>query len=265
MMQIMRIYIFRAAIIAGLFNAGIISAGPSAGGTEAKRLEASYPICVPTNGQVMCLTICEECALEFVWVERLKAWVSRRPVSRGEYHHYRADRSGPEEGQPAPQENARQPVAGVSFKEAENYAAWVNARARAALPLNAVVSLPRAGDMVYLNAGYRWEEKDEPSAWLKCYGLHCSAVPDVPFMTIGDVTGKQAEGSPDEAPGQVVLENRMREWTAEDAGGLQVMNGPTLMQLLEEYATFKYSYSDNAFLDASVKGALLGFRLVIRQ
>lgn len=261
----MRIYIFQAAIIAGLFHAGIISAGPSAGGAEAKRLEASYPTCVPTNGQVMCLTICEECALEFVWVEHLKAWISRRPVSRGEYHRFRADRSGPEAGRSAPQENARQPVAGVSFKEAESYAAWVNARVRAALPLNAVVSLPRAGDMVYLNAGYRWEEKDEPSAWLKCYGLHCSAVPDVPFMTIGDVTGKQAEGSPDEAPGQVVLEPQMLEWTAENEKGLQVMSGPTMMQLLQDYASVKYQYSDSTFVDTSVKGALVGFRLVIRE
>jgi len=246
-----------------LLLSGMVLAGPAAAAPDGV-----FPGCAPTNGQTIRLPVDDKDMMEFVWVEQLQAWIGKRMVTHGEFHLFQPRHISSEDYSDAV-DRGKKPVSNVSFTDAADYAAWVNARVRGFLPSNAVVSLPRDSDLYFFRSRDLWAGEDQLYAWLKCYGLNCPAAPTGPFLTIKnhagiDVYEQNTDASKTSSlKGAIVFDTQRHEWTTGSGRGLQAVSGPPLIQMLQEKASIRYS--DNTIIDTSVAGALLGFRLVIRQ
>lgn len=241
---------------------------------EAAAQDVLFPDSVPTNGQTMRLVIGDNSNLEFVWIEKLQAWIGKHPVTHSEFHFFQPHHIGSED-YADPSDSGQKPISNISFKDASNYATWVNAQVRHCLPSNVVVSLPYASDLFFLRSQCRWTDEDQIYTWLKCYGLNCPPVPMGPLLTIRNIAGAYVSASERLAVTSkarmiaepIEFDPRKWEWTTEREQGLQVANDPSLMAILRDKLRDKttFQYSDSIYIDTLCSGALLCFRLVIRQ
>ena len=204
--------------------------------------------------------------MEFVWIEALKMWVGKYPVTNQEYRKYKADHDSGKYEERSLNED-RQPVVQVSYNDAVTFAEWMNRTAK--FPDGYKCRLPDGKEwLTYAQCGdgrkYPWGNE-----WPPKYGNYADATAKKSFPVWAVIEGYD-NGYDVACPVEKSGKNDWRlygvggnvwQWTSEPSpsGKSRCLRGGSWVSVSHEGLECAYfNYNNPSDLSLS-----LGFRLLL--